>query len=73
MTEHQKESLNSFIQAFNVIKDNDSRLAESYASRYWDKYNHQWDIDLIVDRVVRNIQIDMLNIILNKEKPNDGI
>jgi hypothetical protein len=57
--------LEAFSNAFDVIKERDSRLAEKYICRYWDKYEYKWDEDLITDIVVRKIQIDMLNVTLS--------
>jgi hypothetical protein len=62
MTYTQAQNFNAFTEAFECLANTNEMIADYYISHYWDDDNQEWDFELITDRVVKDIETDVMMI-----------
>jgi hypothetical protein len=60
MTYDQATNFNAFNEAFEMLYQVNDKLADYYVINYWDNDRQEWDYELIDDRVVKNIETDVM-------------
>ena len=55
-------TLDKFLQAFKVIEERSSMIADYYLWAYWDDAVEGWAIERIDDKALQQIQKDAINL-----------